>query len=232
MTKEKGSQPRPHWTQSEGAKDRLSAVLRGTGTLLELEVAAICQEFSQFRTLVNDSEHPLYTGISTYRATYRSEGEKDVIREIDQVVSINTSTGTIHGLHINHRATIVIECKHRDSVEVFCFPYQTAREAKLEIIHKGRLACAEHPNNGVLGVNYTIKHPSFFEGTPRGIIQFVEFKANGPDIFKENLSYNVINGLFDYIHTLHPFEATLSRELLEEFAKSVNRSRMQYLRQN
>jgi hypothetical protein len=113
------------WLSKPDAKANIKRLLTQMGIPLETRVASICQDFDRWSSRAHYD-----MSMSSGRLLYGDSSTDVALREVDHGVSVWTyvDIGTEENdLTTTLEIIILIECKHRDELAIFGFPYQSRR---------------------------------------------------------------------------------------------------------
>lgn len=172
------------WISNEGATNQVKTLLEHAGVPLELEVSNICSEFC--------SSH-LDDNISSEQIVYSSPDTMDTFREVDQNVQIYKEFEINNFTKVQLIVNIPIECKYRKDIEVIAFP-QIKKEyynrfpvhsdfcgsSFFRILKNAYNACSELPLASI-------------------VLLEVENGKTPKKVHSENLVYNAVGALYDFI---------------------------------
>lgn len=108
------------WLSNPKAVENIKRLLIQTGAPLEMRVARICN--AQAERFPSSNSHS--TSWSSGRLLYGDEPEIP-LREIDQHIESLSHLDTGSAVDISVGCRVLIECKHRDGLAVFGFPYES-----------------------------------------------------------------------------------------------------------
>jgi hypothetical protein len=114
------------WLSNPKAKDNIKRLLIQMGIPLEARVAKICHSFERWSWRIQNDNMSMASG----RVLYGDSSTDAALREVDHGISIKTDIDL--GTDENELITslelhVLIECKHREGLAIFGFPYQSHR---------------------------------------------------------------------------------------------------------
>lgn len=177
------------WLKNEGSKHHMRSLLTKAGLPLEVQVAKLCKDFA--------SRHTKKQGIriSSERLVYGGP-EEETLREVDQYVNLHKEFDTKGPFNVQQMLEIPIECKHRDGMAVFGFPYE---EPSRRLV--------SYPMFSDLSPSYLLRRAAtvtlpLFEKQPLCTIGLVEVSDDGRvprKVHEENLVYKTGAALYDFV---------------------------------
>ena len=174
------------WLSSDGARDRVTALLEQAGIPLELQVASVCKAFVE--TTQNDGFRA-----TSERLVYAPLDEPDIYRELDNKASLYQEFEVGDTLNVQLTLDVDIECKHRAGVQYFAFPTsETAVVSGLPLwsnmVGSGLFASLRN--------SYSQAFSTLLHSTITGIT----FKNSAPtSIHEEQLIHNTASAIYDFI---------------------------------
>jgi hypothetical protein len=175
------------WDRNPNATKRVKDLLTKAGLPLEIRTANACRSFSsgiKAQGIMSDSE----------RLVYGNVAEGETLREIDQVVSLYSEMDVGPPIGVQLLLQILIECKHRDDMELFAFPeHSSAGTLRVPIITD--LAGSDFAQ--LLARDA----PAFFEGRSQCAFSLLKIEegTTPKDTLNENLIYKASASLYDFI---------------------------------
>ncbi len=208
----------PDWLNNPDAVANIKRLLIQTGAPLEMRVAKICQARDIFLHMACHSSSQ-----STGRLLY-GDGGATPLREIDQFISFSGDLDNGCNIDITVNCEVLIECKHREGLAVFGFPYPSRPSQVTLPPILGDLVFT----TCVKGLD-TIKLPLL--RSPLCSIGLLDNMHKAPRVYDEQLIYKAGASLYDAIRWLeqerlaqqpHPIITELG--LLDAFATDAAHS--------
>src|SRR5438445_8205075 len=108
------------WRSNPETRVRVRDLLIQSGASLEARVAALSADFVKRRS------HHEQINVSSERVIYGDSKDEESLREVDRVLQFYTEleVEAEPQLGVQFQMVIPIECKRRQGIELFGFPYQ------------------------------------------------------------------------------------------------------------
>lgn len=179
------------WLANADATNHVKNLLLKAGLPLEMQTSEVCRKF-----ISNHGNTNLAIRFSAGRTVYGDENTDNASREIDQVLKMSSNITISKDRVIYLSLFVPIECKHRNNLEVFGFPY---KDVGLETI---AYPVITDSLNGSSMVNKITKSlPAIMNDKVLYGISLLEIEAGKTPkgVIGEDLVYKAGTALYDYV---------------------------------